>query len=183
MVRNANSASKHFGDLKYWAIDSAVTQLDRSQQRAEVAKAGLDSDLKAISAVDPAAVAAIGAEVYTMTDLARQAGSPTQATRAAPEMLSWRKPRAHVMGIEAHLDKIVDRVEQQALARRDMSMRQAEFAVKLAIVGGIGALALALGFTAFTVHSITAPLKQLDREHRFDHAWRTERRNAALRCT
>ncbi len=42
-------------------------------------------------------------------------------------------------------------------------MRQAEFAVKLAIVGGIGALVLALGFTAFTVHSITAPLKQLDR--------------------
>ena len=74
IVRNANSASKHFGDLKYWAIDSAVTQLARSQQAAELAKSGLDSDLKAISAVDPAAVAAIGGEVYTMTDLARQAG-------------------------------------------------------------------------------------------------------------
>ena len=73
VVRSANSASKHFGDLKYWAIDSAVTQLARSQQAAEVAKAGLDSDLKAISAVDPAVVAAISGEVYTMTDLARQA--------------------------------------------------------------------------------------------------------------
>ena len=55
VVRSANSASKHFGDLKYWAIDAAVTHLARSQQAAEVAKAGLDSDLKAISAVDPAA--------------------------------------------------------------------------------------------------------------------------------
>src|SRR5580698_3159956 len=31
IVRDANSASKHFGDLKYWAIDSAVTQLAGSQ--------------------------------------------------------------------------------------------------------------------------------------------------------
>src|SRR5271167_4406975 len=74
IVKNANSASKHFGDLKYWAIDSAVTQLARSQQAAADAKARLDSDLKAISAVDPALVAAIGGEVDAMTELARQAG-------------------------------------------------------------------------------------------------------------
>ena len=30
VVKNATSASKHFGDLKYWVIDSAVTQLARS---------------------------------------------------------------------------------------------------------------------------------------------------------
>ena len=74
VVRNANSASKHFGDLKYWVIDSAVTQMARSQQAAETAKVGLDADLKAISAVDPTVVAAIGREVDAMTDLARQAG-------------------------------------------------------------------------------------------------------------
>ena len=53
--------------------------------------------------------------------------------------------------------------EQQAVARRDASMRGAELAVKLAIVGGIGALVLALGFTALTVRSITVPLKQVER--------------------
>src|SRR5580693_646665 len=53
IVKNANSASKHFGDLKYWAIDSAVTQLAASQQAAERAESELNSDLKAISAVDP----------------------------------------------------------------------------------------------------------------------------------
>ena len=40
VVRNANSASKHFGDLKYWVIDSAVTQLARSQQAAERRQGG-----------------------------------------------------------------------------------------------------------------------------------------------
>jgi signal transduction histidine kinase len=163
VVRNANSASKHFGDLKYWAIDSAVTQLDRSQQAAEAAKAGLDSDLKAISAVDPAAVAAIGAEVHTMTDLARQAGVAYSSDDSAAGNALLAQAKSHVMGIDDHLDRVVERVEQQALARRDTSMHKAELAVKLAIGGGIGALILALGFTALTVHSITAPLRQLDR--------------------
>ena len=67
------------------------------------------------------------------------------------------------MAIDDRLDKIVERIEQQAVARRDVSARQADFAVKLAIASGIGALALAFGFTALTVRSITVPLKQLDR--------------------
>ena len=163
VVKNANSASKHFGDLKYWAIDSAVTQLARSQQAADGAKAALDSDLKTISAVDPAVVAAIGGEVYTLTDLARQAGVAYSSDDSAAGNALLAQAKSHVEAIDDHLDKIVDRVEQQALARRDASRRQAEFAVKLAIAGGIGALALALGFTALTVHSITVPLKQLDR--------------------
>ena len=163
VVRSANSASKHFGDLKYWAIDSAVTQLARSQQAADVAKAGLDSDLKAISAVDPAVVAAISGEVYTMTDLARQAALAYSSDDSAAGNALLARAKSYIMAIDDRLDKIVGRVEQQALARRDASTRQAEFAVNLAIVGGLGALVLALGFTALTVRSITVPLKQLDR--------------------
>ena len=163
VVKNANSASKHFGDLKYWAIDSAVTQLAHSQQAADVAKAGLDADLKAISAVDPAVVTAIAGEVYTMTDLARQAGVAYSSDDSAAGNALLAQAKSHVIAIDDHLDKIVDRVEQQALARRDASSRQAESAVKLAVVAGIGALLFALGFTALTVRSITVPLKQLDR--------------------
>src|SRR6266853_1737349 len=59
-VKNANSASKHFGDLKYWITDSAKTLFVRSQQNADAAKVRLDVDLKAIAPVDPAGVAAIG---------------------------------------------------------------------------------------------------------------------------
>ena len=180
IVKNANSASKHFGDLKYWAIDSAVTQLAASQQKADLAASGLNSDLKAISDVDPTVVEAIEGEVYTMTDLARQAGVAYSSDDSAAGNALLSQAKSRVVAIDDHLDKIVERVEQQALARRDASTRHAEFAVKLAIAAGIGALALALGFTALTVHSITAPLKQLDREHCFNHPWRTERRYAAL---
>ncbi len=71
IVKNANSASKHFGDLKYWITDSAKTLFVRSQQNADAAKVRLDVDLKAIAPVDPAGVAAIGGEVDTLSGLAR----------------------------------------------------------------------------------------------------------------
>jgi signal transduction histidine kinase len=162
-VRDANLASKHFGDLKYWAIESAVTQLASSREAAERARTGLNSDLTAISAVDPEVVAAIRGEVYTMTDLARQAGLAYSSDDSAAGNALLAQAKSRILAIEDQIDKIVDRLEQQALARRDVSRRQAELAVRLAIAGGIGALALALGFTALTVHSITAPLKALNR--------------------
>ena len=163
VVKTANSASKNFGDLKYWVMDAAVTQLAGSQQAAETAKAGLDSDLKAISSVDPALVAAIGREVDEMTDLARKAGDAYSSDDSVSGNATLEKAKSHVPSIDGEIDRIVDRVEQQAVARRDASTRGAELAVKLAIVGGVGALALALGFTALTVRSITVPLKQVER--------------------
>jgi signal transduction histidine kinase len=163
VVRNANSASKHFGDLKYWVIDSAVSQLARSQQAAADAKQRLDSDLKAISALDPALVAAIEGEVDAMAELARQAGVAYSSDDSAAGNALLEQAKSHILNIDEKIDRIVDRVEQQSVALRNASTSQAQLAVKLAIVGGIGALALAFIFTALTVRSITIPLKQLDR--------------------
>ena len=98
-----------------------------------------------------------------MTDLARQAGVAYSSDDSAAGNALVAQAKSRIPGIEDQIDKIVDTLEQQAVARRDISTRQAELAVKLAIAGGIGALALALGFTALTVHSVTVPLKQLDR--------------------
>ena len=95
-MKNANSASKHFGDLKYWVIDSAVTQLASSQEKAAAAKAGLDSDLKAVSAVDPAFAAAIGLEADTMTDLARRAGVAYSSDDSAAGDALLAQAKSHV---------------------------------------------------------------------------------------
>ena len=162
VVKSANAASKHFGDLKYWVIETAVSQLAPSKQAAEDARARLDSDLRALSAVDPAAVAAIRTEVAAMTGLADQAGAAYASDDSAAGNALLEQAKSHVLTIDRALDTIVDRVEQQAFARRDASMRQARLAVNLAIVGGVGALALAFVFTTLTVRSITHPLKQLE---------------------
>ena len=141
---------------------SGITQLTRSQQNAADAKARLDADLKAIAAVHPEGVAAIGREVETLTDLARRAGEAYSGDDSVEGNALLAQARSRILNIDDEIDKIVARVEQQALAGRDASARQAERVVELAIIGGMVALAVALGLTAYIVRSITVPLKRLE---------------------
>jgi signal transduction histidine kinase len=162
IVRTATAASKHFGDLKYWLTDLAITQLARSQENAAAAKMRLDDDLKAIGAVHSEGLAAIGREVNTLSELARRAGDAYSADDSAEGNALLAQARSHILNIDDEIDKIVARVEQQALAGRDASARQAERVVNLSIFGGLAALAIALGLTSLIVRSITAPLKKLE---------------------
>ena len=97
-----------------------------------------------------------------MTELSRQAGVAYSGDDSAAGNALLEQAKGHILNIDDKIDKIVDRVEQQSVALRNASTSQAQLAVKLAIVGGIGALALAFLFTALTVRSITGPLKRLD---------------------
>jgi signal transduction histidine kinase len=162
IVRTANTASKHFGDLKYWLTDLAITQLARSQENAAAAKARLDEDLKAMATVHSEGVTAIGREVDTLTGLARRAGEAYSGDDSAEGNALLAQARSHILNIDDEIDKIVARVEQQALAGRDASARQADRVVKLSIIGGMVTLAVALGLTALIVRSITVPLKKLE---------------------
>jgi adenylate cyclase len=126
IVRNATTASKHFGDLKYWLTDLAITQLASSQQNAAAAKARLDADLKVITAVHSEGVAAIVREVETLTDLAHRAGEAYSGDDSAEGNALLAQARSHILNIDDEIEKIVTRVEQQALAGRDASARQAE---------------------------------------------------------
>jgi signal transduction histidine kinase len=162
IVRTANTASKHFGDLKYWLTDLAITQLARSQENAAAAKARLDEDLKAMAAVHSEGVTAIGREVDTLTGLAHRAGEAYSGDDSAEGNALLAQARSHILNIDDEIDKIVARVEQQALAGRDASARQADRVVKLSIIGGMVTLAVALGLTALIVRSITVPLKKLE---------------------
>src|SRR5437764_781527 len=162
IVKNANSASKHFGDLKYWITDSAKTLFVRSQQNADAAKARLDLDLKAIAPVDPAGVAAIGGEVDTLSELARKAAEAYSSDDSIGGNALMQQAQSHILNVDREIEQIVDRSEQHALARRDASMRQAQTAVNVSVAGGIITLVVALSLTALIVHSINAPLRRLE---------------------
>ncbi len=163
IVKNANSASKHFGDLKYWITDSAKTLLVQSLQNADAAKARLDLDLKAIAPVDPASVAAIGREVDTLAELGRKAAEAYSSDDGDAGNALMQQAQVHILNVNQEIEQIVDRSEQRALAGRDASMRQAERAVDVSIAGGIIALVVALGLTALIVRSINGPLRRLGR--------------------
>jgi signal transduction histidine kinase len=162
IVKNANSASKHFGDLKYWITDSAKTLFVRSQQNADAAKAQLDRDLKAIAPVDPAGVAAIGGEVDTLSELARKAAEAYSSDDSVGGNALMQQAQTHILDVDREIEQIVDRSEQHALARRDASMGQARTAVDFSVAGEIIALVVALSLTALIVRSINVPLRRLE---------------------
>jgi adenylate cyclase len=163
IVHNANNASKHFGDLKYWLTDYAATLLGSSQHNAEVAKGQLDVDLETIAPVDAKGVAAIEQDVDALWALAVKASQAYSADDTAGGNALMAQAQSRILNVNNEIEEIVNRIEQQSLARRDASMRNARRAVDTAIMGGLIALALALAVTAFIVRSINAPLRRLER--------------------
>jgi signal transduction histidine kinase len=161
IVRDANMASRHFGDLKYWVTDYAVSQLERSQQNADAAKVMLDADLKTIAPLDPTGVAAVGREVDTLSNLTHKAADAYSSDDSAGGNVLMAQAQRQVLAVDGELNQIVDRLQQQALARRDASIRRARQTVGFSIAGGIAALLLAFGLTALVVRSITLPLRRL----------------------
>ena len=162
IVKNANAANKHFGDLRYWLTDFAETLLSGSQQNAAAAKERLDSDLREIAEVDPVGVAAIGREVDKLNELAQKAADAFSSDDAAAGRALLAQAKQHILSVDEEIEKIVERVEQQAVTRRDASVRQAKLAVNASMAGGLFALILALSLTALIVHSIVAPLRQVE---------------------
>jgi len=162
IVKNANAANKHFGDLRYWLTDFAETLLSGSQQNAAAAKERLDSDLREIAQVDPDGVAAIGREVDKLNELAQKAANAFSSDDAAVGRALLAEAKQHILSVDEEIEKIVERVEQQAVTRRDASVRQAKLAVNASMVGGLFALILALSLTALIVHSIVGPLRQVE---------------------
>jgi len=162
IVKNANAANKHFGDLRYWLTDFAETLLSGSQQNAAAAKERLDSDLREIAEVDPVGVAAIGREIDKLNELAQKAADAFSSDDAAAGRALLAQAKQHILSVDEEIEKIVERVEQQAVTRRDASVRQAKLAVNASMAGGLFALILALSLTALIVHSIVAPLRQVE---------------------
>jgi adenylate cyclase len=163
IVRNANNASKHFGDLKYWLTEYAATLLAGSQHNAEVAKGQLAADLKTIAPVDAQGAATIEQDVDALWALALKAAEAYSGDDTAGGNALMAQAQGRILNVNNEIEDIVNRIEQQALSRRDASMRNARRAVDVAIVGGLIALALAFAVTAFIVRSINAPLRRLER--------------------
>ena len=143
--------------------DFSATLLASSQHNAEVAKGQLDADLKTIAPVDAKGVATIEQDVDALWALALKAAEAYSSDDSAGGNALMAQAQARILNVNNEIEEIVNRVEQQALSRRDASMRNARRAVEVAISAGLIALTLALAVTAFIVRSINAPLRRLER--------------------
>src|ERR1700722_8989241 len=167
VVRSAANASKHFGDLKFFLTDFAVTQNPTSQQKAEAAKDQLGEDLKIIRPVDAEGVTAIERDVNTLWELVQKASDAYFSNDdSVGGNALMAQAQSRILSANNEIEEIVDRIEREDFSRRDASVRDARQTVDVSIIAGILALAVALGATALIVRSINAPLRPL--EHSID---------------
>lgn len=162
IVSDANNASKHFGELKYWLDDYALTVSASSQQKADAAKLQLDRDLNAIAPVDAEGVTQIERDVNALWDLVQKASDAYSSDDAAGGNALLNEAKSHVVSVNNEIEVIVGRVVRQALLRRDASIRNAERTIGIAIAIGIAALVIALSAVALIVRSINSPLRRLE---------------------
>ena len=166
IVSDANNASKHFGELKFWVTEFALTLSTNSQQKADAAKTQLDRDLKAIAPVDAEGVTQIERDINALWELVQKASDAFSSDDAAAGNAFLKEAQSHVLSVNNEIEVIVGRVVRQALLRRDASIRTAERTIGIAIASGIIALVVALSVIALIVRSINSPLRRLEQSIR-----------------
>jgi len=162
VIKSANAANKDFGDLKYWLTDLAVSLLVRSQENATQAKQRLDSDLNDLADFDAQSVAVVRSEVGSlMVQALKAVDAYTNDQRVVGNAL-MAASRQHIIKVDERLAGLVDRLEREAVEKRDRAIAHAHHAVEISIIVGVAAFLAALGLTALIVRSISVPLRKLE---------------------
>lgn len=160
-LTRANAASTHFGELKYWLSDLAVSLLVRSERNAKDARAALEEELVALESVAPDRVAIIRAETAALFEQSMRAvDAYTNDQRVIGNSLV-AKGQDHIRRVDDELGALVAELETEAKAKSDAAHAEATRAVGLSKWIVIAAGVVGLLLTLVIVGSITAPLRQL----------------------
>ncbi len=160
-LRTANAANKAFGDLKYWLTDLAVSLLVRSEGQTQLARERLAAELNRLEAYDPETVSIVRAETAALLEQGMQAvDAYTEDQRVLGNSL-MAAARVHIVTADQRLAGLGDRLQAEALERRDSALAAAEQAVGLSTAIVVSATVLGLILTWLVLRSITGPLRRL----------------------
>src|SRR5579863_5746321 len=110
VVKSAENANKHFGELKYWLTDFASTLAPSSQDNAQTAKQQLASDLQVIAPVDQAGVAKIQRDLNALWESVEKAAEAYYSRDdSAGGRTYMSDAQTHVLSVNDEMDQIVTR--------------------------------------------------------------------------
>src|SRR5258706_3216040 len=173
-LRRANAAEKSFGDLKYWLTDSAVSQLNLSEQRAQEARHALDDQLKNLAGDDPATVSAIRNEVEQLMSRAQQAINAYADDRRVIGNSLMAVARTHIVAVDQKLAQLVAKLREDAAQASEAAQSRAAQAVGVSWAIVVAASLLGLALTVLILRSIVPPLRRLAEAMRALTAGRTD---------
>ncbi|HSS62822.1 MAG TPA: PAS-domain containing protein [Gammaproteobacteria bacterium] len=160
-LRVANTASKAFGDLKYWLTDLAVSLLMLSEQQVNRARTRVDEALEELRRYDAETAAAVEKEVEALYDQGMKAVDAYTEDRRVIGNSLMAASRVHIAAVDAQLGDLVDRFQADAIVKRDAALAGAEQAVdqSFTIVWVASLIGLVLAW--LVLRSITVPLGRL----------------------
>ncbi len=161
VMTNANSASRAFGDLKYWLTDLAVSLLLRSEMEAENSRKELMQTLSVLRDVDSNLISQIESEVgemYSKSLLAVDAYTDEQRVLGNTLMA---EARVNIGKIDDMLAGFVKDIETSAVERAQSAAKES----RQTVVTSRWVVALAsifgLFLTGWILQSIRNPLSKL----------------------
>lgn len=160
-LRESRQIKSAFDDLRYWMADLSVSLLTQSEAKAEAARGRLQTGLASLSRRDPGTSARLSSEIAAFDTHAKDAVEAYTADERVSGNTAFAEARRHGLAIDATLNEIDRRLEQQATATRDLVRLQASKAasISLAVVGA--ALLLGVLLTFLILRSIIVPLRRL----------------------
>lgn len=161
VLTHANSASTHFGDLKYWLSDLAVSLLMRSETNALAAREDLEADLEFLEPYAPERVAAIRSEIEPYV---RQGFQAVEAYTNDQRVLGnslVAKGHIHIQRIDTELSALVNELEDLAVATSDVAFDEATQAVRVSSGLVVAAGLVGTLLTLLVVGSLRRPLHRL----------------------
>ncbi len=159
--RLATSALRAFGELKFWLTDLEVSWLNESEDNANQARAVLDEQMQALTAIAPDEVETIRGHVDEFGELSIQAvDAYVDENRVLGNSLA-AKVRTSIATVDAILVAIDDDIRQQAAAAETASTAASTRALDISLVVFLGASLMALILTWLTLRSVVGPMRKI----------------------
>ena len=162
-ITTAQSASKAFGDLKYWLTDLAVSNLMESERRYLAAHESLSASLDKLEERDPALVKNIRQNVELLIRKATRAVDAYAENERVIGNSLMADSRQHIRSTEKDISQLVAHAQSEAFLKHDAALQESEDARKLSVWIMLLAGLFGTVLTFFTIGSIRETLADRDR--------------------
>ncbi len=162
-VTAASSAIHHFGQVKYWSMDLALSLLVRSERKLAMAAKLFQRDLTRLEAIDAPRVRRLRADFDAAMALAGQAVDAYTGDQRVMGNAHMAHTRVLFASIDESMNALVAQLQQQSQARSRNALASAERAAHLSWILFAAAGLFSIAATVFLVRSISQPLNRLMR--------------------
>jgi signal transduction histidine kinase/HAMP domain-containing protein len=160
-IEEANSAQIAFGELRYWMIDLAVSQLTLAERNAAAARGRVEQHLNQLAPWNPQRIATVRSELAQYEETAARAVDEYTNDRRVIGNSLLAQARQHSLVADQLLASIVQELTGAAIAARRQVVADAATATRISQIVVAAAVLIGALLTLLVLRSIVIPLRRL----------------------